>query len=146
MSDMPAYEISSDPGRLDLDVIHRFLSTEAYWSLGIPREVVERAVANSLSFGAYLDGAQVGYARVVTDRATFAWLCDVFVLPEHRGGGVSRLLLDAVVAHPDLAGLRNFLLATADAHGLYERYGWKPLAEPQRWMAIRKRPYPRTER
>lgn len=143
---MSGYRVSSDPRELDLDVIHRFLSSDAYWSEGIPREVIERAVANSLSFGAYLDGAQVGYARVVTDRATFAWLCDVFVLPEHRGSGVSKLLMDAVVAHPDLAGLRNFLLATADAHGLYERYGFKPLAEPQRWMAIRKQPYPRPER
>lgn len=146
MSGTPTYEISSDPGRLDLDVIHRFLSADAYWSRGIPREVVERAVANSLSFGAYIGGAQVGYARVVTDRATFAWLCDVFVLPEHRGSGVSKMLMDAVVAHPDLASLRNFLLATADAHGLYERYGWRPLAEPQRWMTIRKQPYPRPER
>jgi GNAT superfamily N-acetyltransferase len=143
MSADRGYEISADPDRLDLGLIHRFLSTDAYWSVGIPREVVERAVANSLNFGAYQGGEQVGYARVVTDRATFAWLCDVFVVPEHRGTGVSKALMDAVVAHPDLAGLRNFLLATRDAHGLYERYGFKPLAEPQHWMAIRKQPYPR---
>jgi GNAT superfamily N-acetyltransferase len=138
-----ALVVSTDPDRLDRDLIHRFLSRDAYWSIGIPREVVERAIANSLSFGAYLGGEQVGYARVVTDRATFAWLCDVFVVPEHRGSGVSKVLMDAVIAHPDLAGLRNFLLATRDAHRLYERYGFKPLEEPPRWMAIRKQTYPR---
>jgi GNAT superfamily N-acetyltransferase len=143
MSPTNAYVVSSDPDRLDRDAIHRFLSSEAYWSAGVPRGVVERAVANSINFGAYLDGEQVGYARVVTDRATFAWLCDVFVVPRHRGNGVSKMLMEAVVAHPDLSGLRNFLLATRDAHGLYERYGFKPLAEPERWMAIRKQPYPR---
>jgi GNAT superfamily N-acetyltransferase len=135
----------------DRDAIYRFLSEEAYWSKGIPRDVFDRAVANSLSFvartvddssrsDASRGGQVAGYARVVTDKATWAWLCDVFVLPAHRGKGVSKLLMDAVVAHPDLQGLRNFMLATRDAHGLYAKYGFTPLAEPERWMAIRK-PY-----
>ena len=109
----------------------RFLHDDAYWSRGVPRHVAERAIDGSLCFGAFAGdparGApQVAFARVVTDGATFAWLCDVFVLPEHRGNGVARLLMDAVMAHPDLAGLRNFLLATRDAHGLYAKYGFTP--------------------
>ncbi len=130
----------------DRDVVYRFLSEDAYWSQGMPREIFDRSLENSLSFTAYAGGQAnaekqvAGFARVVTDRATFAWLCDVFVLPEHRGKGVSKLLMDAVMAHPDLARVRNFMLATRDAHGLYARYGFAPLAEPARWMAIR-RPY-----
>ena len=124
----------------DRDIVYRFLSEEAYWSIAIPRAVFERAIDNSISFVAYADDELAGYARVVTDRATFAWLCDVFVLPLHRGHAVARVLMDAVMAHPELQGLRNFMLATRDAHGLYEKYGFTPLAEPARWMAIR-RPY-----
>jgi GNAT superfamily N-acetyltransferase len=124
----------------DRDLVYRFLSHEAYWSQGLPREVFDAAVANSLSFAAYAGDELVGYSRVVTDRATFAWLCDVFVLPAHRGNGISKQLMDAVMAHPDLARVRNFMLATRDAHGLYAKYGFAPLAEPARWMAIR-RPY-----
>ncbi len=106
---------------------------------------MERAFDGSICFSAFAGeparGApQIGFARVVTDRATFAWLCDVFVLKKHRGSGVAKRLMDAVMAHPDLKGLRNVLLATRDAHGLYARYGFTPLAEPQRWMAVR-RPY-----
>jgi GNAT superfamily N-acetyltransferase len=122
------------------DAVYRFLSQEAYWSQGLPRDIFDRSIENSINFAAVTDGALVGFARVVTDRATFAWLCDVFVLPEHRGNGVSKLLMDAVTAHPDLAKVRNFMLATRDAHGLYAKYGFTPLAEPARWMAIRK-PY-----
>jgi len=130
----------------DRDVVYRFLSEEAYWSLGLPRDIFDAAIASSLTFAAYAGGQAnaedqvAGFARVVTDRATFAWLCDVFVLPEHRGNGVSKLLMDAVMAHPDLERVRNFMLATRDAHGLYAKYGFAPLAEPARWMAIR-RPY-----
>jgi GNAT superfamily N-acetyltransferase len=124
----------------DHDAVYRYLSEEAYWSLGEPREIFDRAIANSLTFAAYAGQEVVGFARVVTDRATFAWLCDVFVLAEHRGNGVSRRLMDAVMAHADLARVRNFMLATRDAHGLYAKYGFAPLAEPARWMAIR-RPY-----
>lgn len=131
-----------DLRRADHDRVYRFLSEDAYWSQGLPREIFDAAVANSLSFAAYGGDELVGYARVVTDHATFAWLCDVFVLPAHRGNGISKRLLDAVMAHRDLARVRNFMLATRDAHGLYARYGFAPLAEPARWMAIR-RPYRR---
>ena len=129
------YEISSDPARLDLDVIHRFLSEDAYWSPGIPRATVERAVKNSFCFGVYLpDGSQVGFARLVTDRTTFAYLADVFVLSQHRGRGLSKRLMEAVLAHPELQGLRRWLLATRDAHGLYAQFGFTPLANPSRLM------------
>jgi|CXWL01.1.fsa_nt_gi GNAT superfamily N-acetyltransferase len=129
------YRVSSDPSELDLDVVHGYLA-RSYWSPEIPRDVVARAIAGSLCFGAYLEegGAQVGFARLVTDRATFAYLADVFVLEEHRARGVSKLLMDAVVAHPDVQGLRRWSLATRDAHGLYERYGFKALAAPDRHM------------
>lgn len=130
-----AYQISSDPVRFDLKVIHSFLS-RSYWSPNIPLALVERAVRNSLGFGAFGDGQQVGFARVITDRATFAYLADVFVLEEHRGRGVSRLLMQAVMAHPDLQGLRRWSLATRDAHGLYEKFGFLPLAQPERHMEI----------
>ncbi len=127
------YEITTDRSRFDLEAIHAFL-TRAYWSPGIPRAVVERAVANSLCFGLLLGTEQVGLARVVTDRATFAYLADVYVLEEHRGKGLARRLMEAVVSHPDLQGLRRMLLATRDAHGLYAKYGFKPLAAPERLM------------
>ena len=129
-----AIEISDDPGRLDVDRVHRWLSESAYWALGRPRDVVERSIAGSLNLGAYVDGELVGYARVVTDRATFAWLCDVYVDESVRGGGVGKALVGAVVGHPDLQGLKRFLLATADAHGLYAGFGFEPIAAPERWM------------
>jgi len=135
---MDEYTVSTDPADLDRDAVYRYLHDEAYWSQGISRETFDRALDNSLNFTALRGSTVVGFARVVTDRATFAWLCDVFVLPEHRGRGVSRRLMDAVMTHPDLAGLRNFLLATRDAHGLYEKFGFAPLAEPRRWMVIRR--------
>ena len=116
-------------------MIHESLRT-SYWARGIPREVVERSVRNSLCFGAYLGPRQVGFARVVTDRATFAYLGDVFVVPEHRGRGVSKRLVQAVLAHPDLQGLRRFLLATRDAHGLYAQFGFTPLTNPEHFMTI----------
>lgn len=121
------YEISTDPARLDFDVVHGYLATESYWAKGIARDRVERAAANSLCFGAYHRGAQVGYARVVTDRTMFCWLADVFVLPAHRGRGVGRRLMDAVHAHPELATVRRMMLATADAHTLYAGYGYGPV-------------------
>jgi GNAT superfamily N-acetyltransferase len=129
------YEISADPARLDLDAIHRYLSEEAYWSPGVPREVIARAIANSLCFGIYAsDGAQVGFARLVTDRATFAYLADVFVLTEHRGKGLSKRLMETIIAHPEVQGLRRWMLATRDAHELYARYGFTPVAKPDRLM------------
>jgi GNAT superfamily N-acetyltransferase len=130
---MSTYEISTDPSRLDVDAIHAFL-TQSYWSPGIPRATVARAIAHSLCFGAFWQGQQVGFARVVTDRATFAYLCDVYVLQGHRGRGLSKQLMDNVIAHPDLQGLRRMMLATRDAHGLYAQYGFTPLAAPDRIM------------
>ena len=129
------YTISTDPDRLDVSAIHAYL-TRSYWSPGIPRATVERAIAHSLSFGLFHDDAQVGYARVVTDRATFAYLADVYVLEGHRGKGLSKWLVEAVLAHAELQGLRRFLLATRDAHTLYARFGFKALLNPSRLMEI----------
>ena len=126
--------VSTDASLLDLDILHRWLSTDAYWAIGRPREVVERAVAGSLNFGAYDDGRLVGYARVVTDSATFAWLCDVYVDPAARGAGVGVALIEAVDAALTELQVRRTLLATADAHGLYAKFGFEPMAEPERWM------------
>jgi GNAT superfamily N-acetyltransferase len=129
-------KVSDDRGLLDIARIHRWLSEDAYWSLGRTREVVERSIENSLNFGAYdVSGEQVGYARVVTDHATFAWLCDVYVDPSSRGAGVGTALLDGVTARLSPLGLSRTLLATADAHALYERYGFTSLAHPERFMA-----------
>ena len=130
-------EISTDKQRLDIDSIHRFLSESAYWAIGRPREVVQRAVDNSLCFGAYHDGRLVGFARVVTDYATFGWLADVFVVEAHRGQGVGKALVQAVEDHPDLQGVR-LLLATKDAHKLYAQYGFEPVP-PDRYMQRPKR-------
>ena len=130
------YEVSTDPDRLDLDAIHGVLVT-AYWSPGIAREIVERAIANSIPFGLYApDTSQAGFARVVTDRATFAYLADVFVVDEHRGRGLGVWLVERVLAHPDLQGLRRFHLGTADAHGLYARFGFAPHPHPE-WFLDR---------
>ena len=130
------YLISTDPARVDIDSVHRFLSDEAYWSPGVPLDVVRRAIAGSIVFGLYRGSEQVGLARVVTDRATFAWLCDVYVLKEHRGHGLGKWLMECVKAHPDLQGLRRWLLATRDAHGLYAQFGYEPV-DPERFMEIR---------
>lgn len=129
------FTISTDPGRLDLDVIHRYLSEESYWARGRNREVVERSVATSLNFGVYDGERQIGGARVVTDGVTFGWLCDLFVLPDHRGLGVGTALIRAVVEHPDVADLKRLVLATEDAHELYRDVGgFADLADPHRWM------------
>ena len=133
---MTDYEISTDRSRLDVDLIHRFLSEESYWAKGRPREQVERSLEHSLNFGAYLDGRQVGFARVVTDRATFAWLADVFVVRDHRGRGVGKQLVEAALAHPELRDVSRWLLGTADAHDLYRRYGFRELEAVQRFLAI----------
>lgn len=119
---------------LDVDMIHAFLSEQAYWSQGISRATVERAIAGSLCFGGYLDGRQVAFARVVTDSATFGYLADVFVLPDFRGQGHARTLVAAVLAHPALQGLRRFSLATLDAHALYAGFGFAAPARPQSLM------------
>lgn len=129
-------EISTDNARLDVALIHRFLSEESYWATHVPRDVVERSIANSLCFAAYEDGRQVGFARVITDRATFAYLADVFVVPSHRGRGVGKSIMDAIRKHADLQGLRRWMLATRDAHGLYRQYGFGEVANPRRLMEI----------
>ena len=131
---MSALEVDTDPARLDRALIHRWLSAESYWAAGIPRETLDRALDHSLCFGAYLDGVQIGFARMITDRATFAYLADVFILEEHRGHGFSKQLMDAVMAHPALQGLRRMLLATRDAHGVYAKYGFTALGNPPIFM------------
>lgn len=132
---MATYEVTSDIARFDVDAIHAALS-QMYWSVGVPREIVERAMANSICFGVLCDGAQVAFARVITDRATFAYLADVYVLEAHRGRGLSKRMMEAIVSHPELQGLRRWLLATRDAHGLYEQFGFTPLSAPDRLMEI----------
>jgi GNAT superfamily N-acetyltransferase len=129
----PAYEISTDSRRLDLKAIHAFLAN-TYWSPGIPIEVVQRAVANSVCVGAYHGALQVGFARMVTDKATFAYLADVYVLEAHRGRGLSKQMLVALLQLQELQGLRRMMLATRDAHGLYAGFGFTPLATPSRFM------------
>jgi GNAT superfamily N-acetyltransferase len=131
---MSAIEVSCEAARIDRALVHAFLSAHSSWARGIDRARVERAIDGSLCFGAFADGAQIGFARVITDGATFAYLCDVFVLPQWRGTGVARALLSAVDGHPQLQGLRRFLLFTADAHGLYRRFRFAPLAHPERGM------------
>jgi len=129
------YSISTDPARLDVDAIHAFLTT-AYWSEGIGRDLVARALDGSLCFGLYLGTAQIGLARVVTDRATFAYLCDVYVLPSHRGRGLGEWLIETVMSHPDLQGLRRFSLVTKDAQELYRKFGFAEIAADGRHMEI----------
>jgi len=123
------YLISTDPARLDIAVIHQYLSKESYWAQNIPKEVVQRSIDHSLCFGLYYNEQQIGFARLVTDRATFAYLADVFILPGHRGKGLSKWLMENIHAHPDVQGLRRWLLGTRDAHGLYAQFGWTPLPE-----------------
>lgn len=144
MALLPTFTISTDPARLDVVAVYRYLSEESYWARHIPYDTVARALANSFCFGAYApDGRLAGFARVVTDRATFAWLCDVFVLPEFRGQGLSKQLVGTVLAHPDLQNLRRHLLATLDAHGLYQQQGYTPLKNTERWLEIaHPDPYP----
>jgi GNAT superfamily N-acetyltransferase len=129
------YVISSDPARLDLDVIHAFIA-QSYWARGIPKTLVERTIQNSLCWGVYDAAGQIGFARVITDKATFAYLADVFILPEHRGMGLSKALVATILAHPDLQGLRRWTLVTADAQSLYARFGFTSLTHPERYMEI----------
>ena len=133
------YEISTDTHRLNVEVIHNFLAEESYWSPGIPRAIVERAMQNSLCFGVYHRAAQVGFARVVTDKSTFALLADLFILSAHRGKGLSKWLMRCIVGHEDLQGLRRLLLLTSDAHGLYRQFGFKELGNPSRFMEVVRR-------
>jgi GNAT superfamily N-acetyltransferase len=134
------FTISTDPARLDLDAITDML-TRAYWAAGRPRERTERAIANSLVFGLYDGEKQIGLARVVSDYAVFAYLCDVFIHEEYRAHGLGKWLIETVMSHPDLQGLRRWTLATRDAHGLYRQFGWNDLQNPENWMQIL-RPFP----
>ncbi|MFK4147863.1 GNAT family N-acetyltransferase [Streptomyces sp. NPDC004065] len=142
MTDIPrladGYEISTDPARIDAGRVHRWLSTDAYWALGRPLGKQRRAMEGSLNFGVFdtLSGEQVAYARVVTDHATFAWLCDVYVDPAVRGKGLGTALVGAVREHLRPCGLRRIMLATHDAHGVYEKLGFRPLERPGQWMAL----------
>lgn len=128
------YLITTERSRLDVPFIHNFLSNESYWAVGRNIEVVKRTIDNSLCFGIYREAEQVGFARVVTDFATFAWLADVFVVPEHRRRGLAKWLMEVILAHPELQGLRRWVLATKDAQSLYAQFGFIPLHRPERWM------------
>ena len=127
------YTISTNPARLDMDAITEMLA-RAYWAQGRAPERIETSIINSLVFGIYEGDRQIGLARIVSDYATFAWLCDVFIHENHRGKGLGKWLMETIHAHPDLQGLRRWILATKDAHGLYQQFGWTPLTNPERWM------------
>ena len=127
------FTISTDPRRLDIDAIADML-TRAYWAKGRTRDMIARYLQHSLTFGVYDGNRQIGLARVVTDYTTFAWLCDVFIHEDYRAHGLGKWLMETIHVHPDLQGLRRWLLATRDAHGLYQQFGWTPLASPERWM------------
>jgi GNAT superfamily N-acetyltransferase len=131
------YTISTDRARLDVELIHKYLSESSYWAQGRPREVVERSIEHSLAFGIYLGAQQVGFARVITDYATFAWIADVFVVEEFRGQGLGKWLSEVLIAHPELQGFRRWVLATKDAHELYRRVGFQELQRVERWMERR---------
>ena len=128
------FTISTDPERLQIEVIHKFLSEDSYWARERSREQTATAIENSLSFGVYKGENQIGFARVVTDYATFAYVGDVFILNEFRGSGLSKWLMETIVDHPDLQGFRRWILATLDAHSLYEKFGFAALRFPERWM------------
>jgi GNAT superfamily N-acetyltransferase len=131
---MTSLYITTNKEELDLPLIHRYLSEQSTWAIGLPYALLQRAVSNSLCFGGFLSGRQVAFARVVTDKATFANLLDVFVLPEHRGNGYGKQLMEAILQHPDLQGLRRFTLATSDTHGLYAKYGFTAPGRPETLM------------
>lgn len=128
------YTITTDDALLDIPVIHDFIANQSYWGQGRKIETVQRSLDNSLNFGLYKSGQQIGFARVVTDFATFAWVADVFILEEHRGLGLSKWLMETILAHPDLQQFRRWVLATKDAHELYRRFGFRELKRPERWM------------
>jgi GNAT superfamily N-acetyltransferase len=129
--------ISTDKSKLDVSLIHKYLSEDSYWAKGIPLEIVKKSIENSMCFGVYKAETQVGFARVTTDKAIFAYVADVFILPEHRKQGLSKKLMAEIIAHPELQGLRKMLLATADAHGLYSQFGFEELAKPGNFMEKR---------
>ncbi|WP_316803565.1 GNAT family N-acetyltransferase [Pedobacter nototheniae] len=130
------FVFSDDKALLEVKAIHHYLSKESYWAKNIPLKTVEKSIENSLCFGVYRDNKQVGFARWVTDRATFAWLCDVYIETDYRGLGLSKKLMSFMIFHPDLQGLRSYRLGTLDAHGLYSQFGFEPIQNPERLMAI----------
>lgn len=130
------YSISTDKDLIDFDAVYNYLENESYWAKGVTAERLRKAIDNSMCFGIYKDGKQAGFTRVVSDKATFAYLCDVFVLDGHRGLGLSKWLMQTIREHPDLRGLRRWSLATLDAHGLYQQFGFVPLSKPENWMEV----------
>ena len=131
-----AFCISTNKSNLDISAIHHFLSTEAYWSLGIPFEAIKKSIDHSLNFGLYHNEKQIGFARIISDFSTIAYLGDVYVLPEFRGRGLSKWLMETITSFPELQGLRRWILLTGDAHGLYKKFGWKDISNPERWMEL----------
>lgn len=130
------YCISTNREKLDVNAIHNFLSTQSYWCQNIPVETVIKSIDNSLNFGLYYEDQQIGFARIISDFSTMAYLADVYVLPEHRGKGLSKWMMQVIMSHPELQGLRRWMLLTADAHGLYKQFGWKEIANPDRYMEL----------
>ena len=148
MTDVTIYKdefcISTDKTKLDVDSIHAFLSTKAYWCLNIPKDTVQKAIQNSRCFGVYQNEKQIGFARVISDFSTIAYLGDVYILEEYRGNGLAKWLIETVMSDPNLQGLRRWILLTADAHGLYRQFGWTNIAEPDKWMTVHdKNVYPK---
>ena len=133
---MIEYRISTDKNELNMGFIHGFLSNEAYWCMGIPLETVKRSVENSLCFGVYYGDDQVGFARVITDYATIAYLGDVFIVSAHQGKGLAKRMMEKIMGYPELQGLRRWILLTADAHELYRQFGWKDIKSPEKWMEV----------
>jgi len=129
------FTITTDKEKFDVDVIHSFLTT-SYWAEGISREIVRRSIEGALCFGVFENNKQVGFARMITDKATFAYLADVFIIEEYRGRGLSKWLMQVIMSHPDLQGLRRMLLATRDAHELYKKFGFTPLNNVDRWLHV----------
>jgi GNAT superfamily N-acetyltransferase len=130
------FQISTDKSLLDFDVIFNYLDKESYWSQGIPVETLKKAIESALCFGVYQQNKQIGFARVVSDKATFAYICDVFILADHRRIGLSKWMIQTIIKHPELQGLRRWSLATADAQGLYSQFGFTQISKPERWMEI----------
>ena len=132
-------QISTDKTKLNIDLIHEYLSQESYWAIGRDIEVVKQSIDNSLCFGLYLDNKQIGFARVVSDYAVFAWIMDVFILKDYRGHGYGKKLMNSIMTHEKLQNLQRWGLGTDDAHGLYEQFGFKPLSKPKNMMEIKKK-------
>jgi len=130
------FVISTDKSLIDFEAVYNYLNNDSYWAKGIQRNRLKKAIENSICFGVYHNGKQAGFTRVITDMATFAYLCDVFILPEYRRLGISKWLMQTIRQHPEFQGLRRWSLATLDAHGLYEQFGFTELSKPQNWMEI----------